>query len=102
MPHPIYGPPNHVLTTVEFKLYLPTPKNGRRTRLEASGRSETSRTALWSVTESWAPEEVRAGLEPTDALHHLALVASQDLPHSQTGLEASLVGSGWGDVPLPF
>lgn len=102
MPHPIYGRPDHVLTSVEFTLHLPTTQNGRRWRLEARGRSGTQRSDLWSVVELWSPHEVEAGLQPTDALHHLALVAAQDRPASQTALEAQMIGGGWEDVPLPF
>jgi len=102
MPHPIYGKPDHVLESVEFTLHLPTTKNGRRWRLEARGRSSTQRADLWSVVETWSPEEVREGLQPTDALQHIALVAAQDAPNSQTALEAQMIGGGWEDVPLPF
>lgn len=100
MPHPIYGPPQHRLSVVHFTLTLPTRENGRRTRLEAHGRAVTQRASLWSVSETWEGAEVRAGLEPTDALHHLALVASQDRCATQDHLERSLTGQGWEQLEL--
>lgn len=102
MPHPIYGPPQHRLTTVHFTLSLPTRENGRHTRLEAQGRASTQRSSLWSVSETWTWAEQRCGLEPTDALHHLALVVVQDRPSSQDHLEASLTGNGWEQLELPI
>lgn len=102
MSHPIYGPPQHRLTQVLFTLHLPTRENGHLTRLEAQGRSSTTRASLWSVSESWTRDEQRAGLEPTDALHHLALVAVQDRCSSQDHLERSLTGNGWEQLELPM
>jgi hypothetical protein len=102
MPHPIYGPPNHVLTSVRFTLHLPTSENGSRYRLEAAGESVTSRGSLWSVKEVWERTDVTEGYQPCDSLHHLALVAAQDRPNTQDGLSKSLFGLGWEDVPLPF
>lgn len=102
MPHPIFGPPNHVLTSVRFSLHLPTPQNGSSWRLEAAGESVTQRASLWSVQESWQRDDVSRGYQPCDALHHLALVAAQDRPNTQDALEKALHGLGWEDVPLPF
>lgn len=102
MPHPIYGPPSHRLTTVHFVLTLPTKENGRHSRLEAHGRSSTSRAALWSVSETWTQSEQDAGLQPTDALHHLGLVAMQDQPITQRQLELGLTGQGWEQLELPL
>lgn len=102
MPHPVYGPPQHQLEVVTLRLALPTNRNGRRARLEAQGRSETQRQALWSVTESWTAEEHRAGLEPTDAAHHVLLCAMQDRPRDQYALERSLTGQGWEQLELPI
>lgn len=100
MPHPIYGPPSHELTSITAILHLPTSFNGRSYRLEVSGRSITSRPSLWSVTETWTQAEQSAGLQPTDALHHLALVASQDRPTTQHQLEMCLIGEGWEQLKL--
>lgn len=102
MPHPIYGPPSHQLDSIIITLHLPTARNGRITRMEAQGRSSTSRASLWSVSETWTRDEQRAGLEPSDAVHHLALVALQDHPASQSHLEASLTGQGWEQLELPL
>lgn len=102
MPHPVFGPPSHQLDTVELKLYLPDRRNGYMTRLEVSGRSETSRAALWTVREQWLPPEVEAGLQPADAANHVLLTALQDRPDCQSALERQLAGGGYQDVPLPF
>lgn len=100
MPHPIYGPPDHVLERVELKLYLPTSRNSRITRLEASGWSETKRGPLWSIQESWSWSECVSGLQPCDALHHVALVAAQDRPVTQGGVEFALTGETEPELPF--
>ena len=102
MPHPVFGPPDHRLERLELKLYLPTPRNGRHSRLTAHGFAETKRGALWTVQETWSWSEQQAGLQPCDAVHHIALAAFQDHPGSQDAVERSLTGQGWEDVPLPF
>lgn len=102
MPHPIYGDPNHVLTSVEVRLYLPTRYESGETRLTAYGQSTTCRTALWSIGESWTPADVHAGLSPAEAAHHVLLTAIQDQPTSQRQMEACLVGEGWAQPQLPF
>lgn len=100
MPHPVYGPPEHRLEVVRLSLHLPTSRNGRRARLEAQGTCSTQRASLWSVSETWTPEEHRAGLEPTDAAHHLLLCAMQDRPNGQYALERALTGQGWEQLEL--
>lgn len=95
MPHPIYGPPEHRLERLELKLQLPHQRNGRRAQLTAHGFSETKRGSLWTMQESWSWSEMHAGLQPCDALHHLALAAWQDRPITQTGLELALTGQNW-------
>lgn len=102
MPHPIYGPPSHELDKVIFTLHLPTARNGRRARLEVQGRSETQRGSLWSLTETWGPDEHRGGYEYSDAIHHIALAAAQDRCSTQSHLEASLRGEGWEQLSLPM
>lgn len=100
MPHPVYGPPDHVLERLEFKLYLPTRRNGRHAQLTAHGFSETKRGSLWTVQERWSGEEQRVGLQPCDALHHLALASWQDRPITQTGVELALTGQSWEQLEL--
>lgn len=100
MPHPVYGPPDHVLERVECKLYLPTSRNGRHTRLECSGWSDTRRGPLWSIAESWSWSEQQSGLQPSDALHHVVLVASQDRPVTQSGIEFALTGVVEPELPF--
>lgn len=100
MAHPIWGKPQHQLLRVTFTLELPTSQNGRTTRLIAVGSSETARASMWVVRETWSPSEQEAGLQPADALHHVALVALQDHPTSQTQMEACLIGEGWEQLQL--
>lgn len=100
MPHPVYGPPDHALERVELKLYLPSRRNNRRSRLEASGWSDTKRGPLWSMAEQWSWSEVHAGLQPCDALHHVALVASQDRPVTQGGFELAITGNAEPELPF--
>lgn len=102
MPHPIYGKPSHQLETVTFTLHLPRRSNGYLTRLEAAGRASTSRAALWTASETWTTDEQEAGLQPTDALHHLSLIAVQDTPASQEALFRALTGVMWVEEQLPF
>lgn len=102
MPHPIYGRPSHQLEAVTCRLVLPCKRNNYRSSILVEGFAETKRAALWSVRESWEPDEVTAGLQPADAIHHVLLVASQDRPASQDVLELQLTGGGWEEVPLPF
>lgn len=101
MPHPIYGPPSHQLETVTFTLQLPTRRNQYLTRLEVRGEASTKRSSLWSVSESWTPAEQEAGLQPADALHHLALIALQDRPSSQEELFRQLTGEPHIQETLP-
>lgn len=100
MPHPIFGRPEPRLARVQLVLTLPTIENGRHTRLEATGWSPLKRSSLWSVSETWTAADQRGGLEPTDAAHHLLLVACQDRPSSQNHLERSLTGQGWEQLEL--
>jgi hypothetical protein len=100
MPHPIWGPPDHELETVTITLTLGTRRNGRHTKVQAHGSSSTRRVPLWSVSEAWTSGEVQAGLQPGDAIHHIALVALQDRPTSQNHMERSLMGEGWEQLSL--
>lgn len=100
MPHPIYGDPNHRLERVEFTLIVPTAENGRRTALAARGTSGTARAGMWLVQEEWSAAEQERGYQPADALQHIALVALQDRPTSQSQVEACLIGEGWCQNPL--
>lgn len=100
MPHPIYGPPTHDLERVELRLWLPSKRNGHHTRLTASGWSETSRSALWTVSESWERGELDRMLQPCDAAHHILLTAAQDRCETQGALERSLTGEGWTQPEL--
>lgn len=102
MPHPIYGKPTHQLESVTFALHLPRRANGYLTRLEAAGRASTSRSALWTVSETWTTDEQEAGLQPTDALHHLSLIAVQDTPSSQEALFRALTGELYIQEELPL
>lgn len=101
MPHPIFGPANHTLETVRFTLRLPTPSNGRKTVVEASGWSSTKRASLWHHTESYDFSDMMpGGYDPADVLHHVALVALQDHPSSQHHFEMSIRGVGWEQLEL--
>lgn len=102
MPHPIYGPPSHVLHRVEFTLALPVRTNGYRSRVTAHGYSETKRGTLWSMSEQWEVSGRDHGLEPVDLLHHLALVSIQDHPTSQRELERGLRGGLDLEDPHPL
>lgn len=102
MPHPIYGPPSHKLSLVSFHLHLPLRSNEYQTHLEVQGRASTQRANLWSVSERWEATDVDAGLAPTDALHHLALIATQDHPTTQEQLFAALTGERWIQEELPL
>lgn len=102
MPHPIYGRPSHSLEVISVKLYLPSPKNGHRSKLEAQGTCETQRGALWTYAERWTADEVERGLQPADAAHLVILSALQDVPGTQAAFNASMGSAGWEDVPLPY
>lgn len=93
MPHPIYGPPEHRLATVEARLEVPTRANDYWTRLHVVGRSTTKRAALWTVTEAWQATGRDLGLVPVDALHLVALIALQERPRSQAEVEYHLRGA---------
>jgi hypothetical protein len=102
MPHPIYGPPSHELETVTFRLTIPTRRNNRTTALEVHGRTSTQRSHLWYIHETWTPAEIEHGLQASDAIHHLALIALQDHPSSQAQVESCLTGQPWSQLELPF
>ena len=102
MPHPIYGPPSHVLETVTFTLHLPLRRNQYLTRLEVRGEASTRKDRLWFVSETWTTEEQSAGLQPSDAIHHLALIALQDSPSTQEALFRQLTGERWVQEELPL
>lgn len=102
MPHPVYGPPQHRLDEVVFKLWLPTPANGHQTVVAATGVSSTQRASLWHVKETWEPNRTRGGYEPSDFIVHSALVACQDHPTSQEQYEACIRGEGWCQDELPL
>ena len=100
MPHPIYGDPNHELHQVVITITLPRPENGGQTSLAAHGRSDTCRTALWTLEDLWSSVEQRHGYEPADAASHIVMVSMQDHPTSQRQVEACMVGEGWAQEPL--
>lgn len=102
MPHPIFAKPDHSLERVELRLYLPRQANGFMTTLMASGETSTKRGSLWSYTETWDHTEQRGLLEPTDALHYVALAAAQDRPNTQALFLSSITPGGWTDVQLPL
>nr|CRY95225.1 hypothetical protein [uncultured prokaryote] len=102
MPHPVYGKPKHELKTLEVNLELPGRSNGYQTSMVIRGRASTQRADLWVIREQWRPEDNERGLAASDALAHVILTALQDRPDSQSGVERSLIGEGWEDVPLPF
>nr|CRY97246.1 hypothetical protein [uncultured prokaryote] len=101
MPHPIYGKPSHQLEVLKFSLHLPNRRNGWLTRLEASGECSTKRASLWSISETWTVAEQDSGLQPTDALHHIALLGIQDHPASQEAVFRALTGEPWVQEVLP-
>lgn len=102
MPHPIYGPAEHALESLEVRLTLPTRRNGRLAQLTVHGNSTTKRGSLWTVQEQWTHAEQQHGLQPADMLHHLVLASFQDRPVTSGGLQRSLGTPGWEDTPLPF
>lgn len=102
MPHSTYGPPHHQLETVTIKVTLPQRRNGYQTSLTAHGEASGKRAPLWTIREQWGADEIERGLQAGDAVAHLLLTALQDRPNCQSGMEASLIGEGWEDVPLPF
>lgn len=101
MPHPIFGPVEHRLDRVDVSLWLPSARNNRQTRVEAHGRSETSRADLWSYRELWSWSEQQNGLQPVDSIQHVLLVASQDRPGTQGQFQAYLTGQERADM-LPM
>nr|CRY97245.1 hypothetical protein [uncultured prokaryote] len=101
MPHPIYGKPSHQLDSATFTLVLPSRRNGYLTSLDVAGNSDTQRPRLWSVKETWTVAEQECGLQPTDALHHLALIVAQDRPASQEAVFRQLTGEPWVQESLP-
>lgn len=102
MPHPTFGPAEHVLEVVRLSLTLPSSRNGRRASLSAHGEASTKRGSLWSYNETWTPEESVGAMSPADVAHWLLLSASQDRPASSAQLERCLTPGGWEDVLLPF
>nr|CRY96616.1 hypothetical protein [uncultured prokaryote] len=91
----IYGPPAHRLRKVTVTLEVPDVANELRTSVSITGYSDTMRTSLWTVHESWSWTEQAEGLQPADAIHHALLVALQDKPQSQHQFECCMVGEGW-------
>lgn len=102
MPHPIYGDPKHELDTVHFVLWLPRPSRELPARCQALGRSETSRSALWTVDIDWEDGGDQHGYHAGDFLSHVAMVALQDHPTSQRQVDACMVGEGWAQDELPM
>jgi len=102
VPHPIYGPPSHKLETVNFRLTLPLRRNAYVTSLEVRGETSSQRSSMWFVNEKWTEADQVAGLQPSDALHHLALIALQDSPTSQEHMFRALTGERWIQEELPL
>ena len=102
MPHPIYGAPSHTLEAVHFRLGLPLRRNQYQTTLEVKGTASTRISRLWFISEQWTPEEQEAGLQPADAIHHLAMIALQDHPASQERVFQLLTGQRWVQEELPL
>lgn len=102
MPHPIYGKPSHELESIRVVVTLPSPENGHLTAVRILGETTTQRSSLWSESASWSADEVTNGLQPTDWVAHVLLVALQDRPSNQEALDNGLIGQGWEDVALPF
>ena len=103
MPHPIYGPAQHQLDEVTFKLWLPRLGSKEPWTAQVHGLSTTKRTTLWTVGERWELEDVqKGGYEPTDLIHHVALVCAQDRPTTQEQVDALLHGEqGWQLAMFP-
>lgn len=99
MPHPIYGPPSHALTHVRFDLELPRRANGYQATVGVIGRSSTKRASLWTYSETFPEASPGQDFMPTDALHHLALIAIQDRPDTQARLEHLLHGGRLYEEP---
>jgi len=103
MPHPIYGPPEHRLSTVELRLTLPSRATRYEATLLARGRSSTQRNDLWVHHDQWSMATRGNDLAPVDALHHLALVVMQDRPITLSALEHGLRGGRLYEEPqLPL
>lgn len=92
----------HQLDQVDFRLHLPPSLLEGPTGLSATGRSATSRTALWTYQEEFdvdtTPEK---GYEAHDAIAHICLVAIQDRPSSVHSLNLALRGGvAWSQDEL--
>lgn len=83
----------HRLDRVELHLDLRDPVGDGEVGIRAVGRSETSRTALWTYQETFLPScHTEKGYGPADALHHISLVCQQDRPNSIERLDFALRG----------
>ena len=102
MPHPIYGPPEHKLHRVEFKLELPARLNNYQAHLTCLGYASTKRATLWSTSESFECRNTVLDLAVVDVLQHVALVAIQDRPTTSSALELGLRGGAASDPPPPL
>lgn len=102
MPHPIYGPVPTDLERVTVTIVLPCRQNAHLTSMRMEGTMQGKRVPLWSFRETWTPDEIVNGLQCSDLIAHAVLSVLQDRPDSQERVEASLLGEGWEDVPLPF
>lgn len=100
MPHPIYGDPSHELEAVSLHIWLPSRRLDLPTRVMAAGRANTSRTALWTIEQTWATGEDAHGYNVGDFCSHVAMVCLQDHPTSQQQVDACMVGEGWAQDPL--
>ena len=81
------------LDRVDFALRLPLGQGEHSVSVTAIGRCATKRNALWTYAESFDHRDDRSkGYGPADALHHIALVAIQDLPGRLEDLDLALRG----------
>lgn len=85
-----YRSAHHPLVTVRFTLTLPRVGGSEATRITATGENPYVKEPLWRWEESWSWSEQRDGLDPTDTLRWVALIALQDHPTDQETMNRRL------------
>lgn len=84
------------LTTVEFRLEIPTRPGAHMVNTLAQGLSPNKRRPLWTEANVYNSADSDTMVEPADWIHHIALCALQDRPASQRDLIVALTG-GMGE-----
>lgn len=98
---PRWQQPHHRLTRLETKLVFPSKETDYSAHLYATGHSTTTRSPLWTYSESWDERLEPEDLGPVDVAHHLLLCSYQDRPESRYMLDRSLQGlTVWEQLKL--